>query len=115
MIAIFKMRQDPRRTRVGRILRRVSLDELPQLFNVLSGEMSLVGPRPAVDYEVEQYSQWQLKRLAVVPGLTGLAQISGRSGLTFEKIARLHATPLELIVNNWPRRMILRYHETILQ
>jgi len=87
--AAYKLNGDGRITRVGKWLRRTSLDELPQLFNVLRGEMSLVGPRPAVGYEVEQYSEWHMRRLAVVPGLTGLAQISGRSGLTFEKIARL--------------------------
>ena len=87
--AAYKLNGDGRITRVGKWLRRTSLDELPQLFNVLRGEMSLVGPRPAVGYEVEQYSQWHMRRLAVMPGLTGLAQISGRSGLTFEKIARL--------------------------
>lgn len=87
--AVFKPNGDERITRVGSWLRRTSLDELPQLLNVIRGEMSLVGPRPAVPYEVEQYSQWHLRRLAVLPGLTGLAQISGRSGLTFEKIVRL--------------------------
>ncbi len=86
---IYKPNGDKRVTRVGKWLRRTSLDELPQLLNVLKGDMSLVGPRPSVDYEVEQYSLWHLQRLAVLPGLTGLAQISGRSGLTFEKIARL--------------------------
>jgi len=80
---------DKRITRVGKWLRRTSLDELPQLFNVITGDMSLVGPRPAVRYEVEEYSKWHLQRLAVLPGLTGLPQISGRSGLTFDKIVRL--------------------------
>ena len=86
---VYKPNGDKRITRVGKWLRRTSLDELPQLLNVLKGEMSLVGPRPAVPYEVEEYSGWHLRRLAVLPGMTGLAQISGRSGLTFEKIVRL--------------------------
>ena len=86
---VYKPNGDKRVTRVGKWLRRTSLDELPQLLNVLTGEMSLVGPRPAVPYEVEEYSRWHLRRLAVLPGMTGLAQISGRSGLTFEKIVRL--------------------------
>ncbi len=87
--AVFKLNADRRITRVGRWLRRTSLDELPQLLNVLKGDMSLVGPRPALAYEVQEYSGWHLKRLAVLPGMTGLSQISGRSGLTFEKIVRL--------------------------
>jgi lipopolysaccharide/colanic/teichoic acid biosynthesis glycosyltransferase len=86
---VYKPNGDKRITRVGRWLRRTSLDELPQLFNVLRGEMSLVGPRPAVPYEVDEYSKWHLHRLTVMPGLTGLAQVSGRSGLTFEKIVRI--------------------------
>ncbi len=86
---VFKPNGDKRVTRVGKWLRRTSLDELPQLLNVLRGEMSLVGPRPAMPCEVSEYSKWHLQRLAVLPGLTGLAQISGRSGLTFEKIVRL--------------------------
>ena len=84
----FKPKDDSRVTRVGRILRMTSLDELPQLWNILMGEMSLVGPRPAVPYEVEEYERWQMQRLAVVPGLTGLAQVSGRSGLAFSQIVR---------------------------
>ena len=92
---VFKPNGDKRITRVGRWLRRTSLDELPQLLNVLRGEMSLIGPRPAVSYEVEQYSHWHMQRLAVLPGLTGLAQISGRSGLTFEKIVRLDLEYIE--------------------
>lgn len=92
---LYKPSGDGRITRVGKWLRRTSLDELPQLWNVLKGEMSLVGPRPAVPYEVEEYSEWHLQRLAVPPGLTGLAQISGRSGLTFEKIVRLDLEYIE--------------------
>jgi lipopolysaccharide/colanic/teichoic acid biosynthesis glycosyltransferase len=88
-VDVYKPGGDTRITRVGKWLRRTSLDELPQLINVLLGEMSLVGPRPAVPYEVEQYSNLHFRRLAVLPGLTGLAQISGRSGLTFERIVRL--------------------------
>ena len=84
----FKPQDDPRITGVGRILRQTSLDELPQLLNVLKGDMSLVGPRPVVRYEVEEYERWQLRRLAVIPGLTGLAQVSGRSGLAFSEIIR---------------------------
>jgi len=92
---VFKPAADKRITRVGHWLRRTSLDELPQLLNVLRGDMSLVGPRPAVRYEVEEYSKWHLKRLVVPPGLTGLAQISGRSGLTFDKIVRLDLDYIE--------------------
>jgi len=82
---VFKMRNDPRVTRVGAILRRSSLDELPQLINVLHGEMSLVGPRPPLPREVEQYRVSDYVRLAVKPGLTCLWQISGRSNCTFDQ------------------------------
>lgn len=75
-------------TRVGRFLRKTSLDELPQLWNVLRGEMSLVGPRPNVVWEVEAYSWWHTERLEVLPGITGLAQVHGRSGIPFDQIAR---------------------------
>ena len=75
-------------TRVGRILRKTSLDELPQLINVVNGEMSLVGPRPNVPWEVEEYSGWHKERLEVLPGITGLAQINGRSANTFDRIVR---------------------------
>jgi lipopolysaccharide/colanic/teichoic acid biosynthesis glycosyltransferase len=76
-------------TRVGRWLRRTSLDELPQLVNILKGDMSLVGPRPYIDYEVAMYTEYQRQRLAVIPGLTGWAQINGRSSLSFDEIVRL--------------------------
>lgn len=86
---IFKNRRDPRITRIGRLLRKTSLDETPQLFNVLAGRMSLVGPRPPLDEEVVQYQAWQRRRLAVKPGLTCLWQVSGRSEIEFEDWVRL--------------------------
>lgn len=86
---IFKWKADPRITPVGRYLRATSLDEIPQLFNVLLGNMSLVGPRPPLESEVMQYEPWQLKRLAVKPGMTGLWQVSGRSQLGFNQMVEL--------------------------
>jgi lipopolysaccharide/colanic/teichoic acid biosynthesis glycosyltransferase len=86
---IFKWRDDPRVTRVGRFLRRTSLDELPQLFNVLRGDLSLVGPRPPLGSEVARYEEWQLQRLCVKPGMTGLWQVSGRSTLNFSQMVEL--------------------------
>jgi lipopolysaccharide/colanic/teichoic acid biosynthesis glycosyltransferase len=86
---IFKIKEDPRVTRVGRFIRRTSLDELPQLFNVLRGEMSLVGPRPPIPSEVLRYEPWQRNRLRCSPGITGLWQVSGRSELSFDDMVRL--------------------------
>jgi exopolysaccharide biosynthesis polyprenyl glycosylphosphotransferase len=86
---IFKSRRDPRVTRVGRVLRRTSLDELPQLWNVLRGDMSLVGPRPPLPSEVAQYEPWQRDRLLAQGGITGLWQVSGRNLLGFEDMVRL--------------------------
>jgi exopolysaccharide biosynthesis polyprenyl glycosylphosphotransferase len=94
---LFKMRHDPRVTRVGKVLRATSLDELPQLINVLRGEMSLVGPRPALPSEVEQYDDLARRRLAVKPGLTGLWQVSGRSNLSWEESLHMDLT----YVDNW--------------
>ncbi len=85
----FKLHNDPRVTRVGRILRKMSLDELPQLWHVLQGHMSLVGPRPPFPEEVEKYEPWMLRRLSVLPGLTCLWQIRGRSDLSFDEWMRL--------------------------
>jgi lipopolysaccharide/colanic/teichoic acid biosynthesis glycosyltransferase len=85
----FKNRRDPRITRLGRILRKTSLDETPQLFHVLLGQMSLVGPRPLDVREVARFEPWQLRRLAVKPGLTCLWQVSGRSDIAFEDWSRM--------------------------
>lgn len=101
---LFKIRKDPRITRVGRHLRRWSLDELPQLLNVLTGDMSLVGPRPSLPREVEEYGREDLRRLKGKPGLTGLSQISGRSDLTFEEMVELDRYYLE----NWSLGLDLR-------
>jgi exopolysaccharide biosynthesis polyprenyl glycosylphosphotransferase len=94
---LFKIRADPRTTRVGKLLRKFSLDELPQLYNVLRGEMSLIGPRPPLPAEVKQYQEWHKRRLEVAPGITGLSQISGRSELTFDETALLDIYYIE----NW--------------
>jgi exopolysaccharide biosynthesis polyprenyl glycosylphosphotransferase len=93
--AIFKIRDDPRMTRVGRLLRRYSLDEMPQLFNVLAGQMSLVGPRPLPQRDFEKLQDWHKKRYLVMPGITGLWQISGRSDLDFDDLVRLDFLYLE--------------------
>jgi exopolysaccharide biosynthesis polyprenyl glycosylphosphotransferase len=94
---LFKLREDPRVTRVGRVLRRFSFDELPQLVNVLVGNMSLVGPRPALPSETEQYGRATSRRLLVKPGITGLWQVSGRSDLSWEDSVRLDL----YYVENW--------------
>jgi len=94
---LFKIANDPRITRFGRFLRKWSLDELPQLINIIKGEMSLVGPRPHEPEEVSKYEKHHKQLLTIKPGLTGLAQISGRSGLSFEQEARLDIYYIE----NW--------------
>jgi len=94
---LFKLRTDPRVTRVGAVLRRYSLDELPQLINVVYGDMSVVGPRPPLPSEVERYGADARRRLLVKPGLTGLWQVSGRSDLSWEASVRLDLRYVE----NW--------------
>lgn len=94
---MFKLKDDPRVFRFGRLLRRYSLDELPQLWNVLKGEMSLIGPRPPMPQEVKHYSAWQRQRLGIKPGITGLWQVSGRSDLSFDDWIKLDIYYIE----NW--------------
>jgi exopolysaccharide biosynthesis polyprenyl glycosylphosphotransferase len=93
--ALFKIRRDPRLTKIGRFLRRFSLDELPQLVNVVRGEMSLVGPRPLPMRDFERLEEWHKKRYLVLPGITGLWQVSGRSELDFDDLVRLDFLYLE--------------------
>ena len=92
-----KVKNDPRITSVGKFLRRTSLDELPQFLNVLRGEMSVVGARPPIPYEVEEYDIWHRKRLDMKPGITGLWQVSGRNRLTFEEMVKIDLFYIE----NW--------------
>ncbi|PJJ56873.1 exopolysaccharide biosynthesis polyprenyl glycosylphosphotransferase [Mumia flava] len=100
---LFKLRDDPRVTPVGRFLRRTSLDELPQLFNVLKGDMSLIGPRPGLPVEAAQYDDWIRRRLQVKPGMTGVWQVSGRSNLSWQDSVRLDID----YVDNWTLRQDL--------
>ena len=87
--AMFKMKEDPRVTKIGKFIRKTSIDELPQLWNVLKGEMSLVGPRPPLLREVNEYSPYDKQRLLITPGCTGLWQVSGRNALSFEEMVEL--------------------------
>lgn len=86
---MFKMKDDPRVTRIGRFIRKHSIDEFPQFLNVLVGDMSVVGPRPPLPREVAQYDEWAMQRLAVKPGLTGPWQVGGRSDVDFDDMVRL--------------------------
>jgi len=101
---VHKIVRDPRVTAVGRFLRKFSLDELPQVLNVLSGEMSLVGPRPPIPYEVQEYKEWHKRRFEAHPGITGLWQVGGRNRLTFDEMVRLDLEYLE----NWSLEMDAR-------
>ena len=91
----YKMDKDPRITPFGHFIRKTSLDELPQLFNVLNGSMSLVGPRPPIPYEVQAYKSWHLQRLSIKPGVTGLWQVSGRSSIAFDEMVQLDLEYIE--------------------
>jgi exopolysaccharide production protein ExoY len=92
---VHKITDDPRITAVGKVLRATSLDELPQFWNVLRGDMSVVGPRPALPYEVDRYTEWHKRRLAVPPGITGAWQVAGRSDLSFEEMVELDVDYIE--------------------
>lgn len=94
---LYKLESDPRITPIGAFLRRSSLDELPQLWNILKGDMSLVGPRPPISYEIENYQPWHLERLKVMPGLTGLWQVMGRSKVSFDEMVHLDLH----YINHW--------------
>ena len=101
---LFKMKNDPRITGVGRFIRRFSIDELHQIINVLKVELSLVGPRPPLPKEVKQYEDWERKRMNVKQGITGLWQVSGRSELSFEEMARLDL----YYIQNWSIEMDIK-------
>ncbi len=98
---VFKMKNDPRITRVGRFLRKTSLDELPQFFNVLMGDMSVVGPRPPVPQEVKEYERWQLRRLSMKPGITCTWQVSGRNDIPFEEWMKMDLD----YIDNWSLKL----------
>jgi len=100
---VFKIKNDPRVTRVGQFLRKTSLDELPQFFNVLKGEMSIVGPRPPIPSEVQQYQRWQRRRLSMKPGITCIWQVSGRNNIPFEEWMRLDM----LYIDTWSLKLDL--------
>ena len=103
-----KITNDPRITTIGRILRKTSLDELPQLFNVIRGDMSLVGPRPCMPYELEQYQEWHRRRLSVIPGCTGLWQVAGRSAVDFNDMVILDLFYIDNMSPLFDLRIILR-------
>ncbi|MCT4601405.1 MAG: sugar transferase [Marinifilum sp.] len=100
---VFKIKNDPRVTRVGRFLRKTSLDELPQFFNVLKGEMSIVGPRPPIPSEVQQYQRWQRRRLSMKPGITCIWQVSGRNNIPFDEWMRLDM----MYIDTWSLKLDL--------
>lgn len=112
--AATKIEKDPRITPIGAILRKLSFDELPQFINVLRGDMSLVGPRPSIPYEVELFKDWYMERFTVLPGITGLWQVVGRSSVAFDDMVRLdieYVRTMNLLLDLWillktPRAMI---------
>lgn len=107
---MFKMEDDPRVTRIGKFIRKHSIDEFPQFLNVLKGDMSVVGPRPPLPLEVEQYDEWAMQRLAVKPGLTGPWQVGGRSNLDFDDMVRLD---LGYIVNRSVKTDLILIAQTV--
>jgi lipopolysaccharide/colanic/teichoic acid biosynthesis glycosyltransferase len=112
---IFKMRQDPRVTPLGAFLRRTSIDEFPQLINVIRGEMSLVGPRPFPPAEAARIGGWASTRFSVLPGITGLWQVSGRSELSNEDLLHLDSVYVSSWSLGWDLRILLRTPRTVLR
>jgi lipopolysaccharide/colanic/teichoic acid biosynthesis glycosyltransferase len=111
--AMFKMKDDPRITKIGKVIRKTSIDELPQLLNVLRGEMSLVGPRPPLSREVAEYTEYDKQRLSVTPGCTGLWQVSGRNNLCFKQMVELDLTYIEKRCIWFDFKIMLRTVKTI--
>lgn len=105
---MFKMKSDPRITNIGKFIRKTSLDELPQLINVLKGDMTLVGPRPAITREVSKYNRYELQRLVVTPGCTGLWQVSGRNNLSFEEMVDIDLEYIERLSVRFDLVIILK-------
>ncbi len=101
---LFQIKDDPRVTRVGKIIRRLSIDELPQFFNVLKGDMSIVGPRPALPNEAATYEEWHKRRLNVAPGITGFWQVLGRNELPFDEMVKLDLN----YIQNWSLSLDLK-------
>jgi lipopolysaccharide/colanic/teichoic acid biosynthesis glycosyltransferase len=112
---VFKLTDDPRITRVGAILRQSNLDELPQLFNLIKGDMALIGPRPDIPYSVKMYSPWHTKRLAVKPGITGLWQVANRRTLSFDDMVKLDIEYIERQSPLLDLKIIFRTIQTILR
>ena len=98
---VFKIKNDPRVTKIGRFLRKTSLDEFPQFFNVLKGDMSIIGPRPPVPEEVEKYERWQLRRLSMKPGITCIWQVSGRNKIGFDDWMKMDLQ----YIDNWSPKL----------
>ncbi|MDT0111434.1 sugar transferase [Listeria booriae] len=112
--AMFKMKQDPRITKVGSFLRKTSIDELPQLVNVLKGEMSLVGPRPPLEREVAEYSVRDYRRLSITPGCTGLWQVSGRNDVSFAEMVNLDLEYIQKVSFSLDMHILIRTVRVIL-
>ena len=112
---VYKVTGDPRVTRFGAMLRKTNLDELPQLFNVLKGEMSFVGPRPDIPFAINMYDEWHRQRLLVKPGITGLWQVCGRKGLSFEEMVRLDIKYINREAFLWDAKIFILTIGTVLR
>jgi len=112
--AMFKIKHDPRVTKIGRFIRKTSIDELPQLFNVLKGDMSLVGPRPPLPVEVQEYTPYHMQRLLVVPGCTGLWQVSGRSNVGFEEMVEMDLSYIKMRSIKTDIKIIIKTFYTVI-